>query len=126
MSLTQSPVAVMLPIKDAARAQDFYTHLGLPFDGATNEGELAFRLAGDAQLVLRVLPDVMPSGNTAMSFRVADVAAEIVALEEQGVKFEDYDSPGFTTVDHVLDSGDMKAAWFLDPDGNVLCLHQPA
>src|SRR3954447_11774203 len=127
MSLTQNPVAVMLPITDAARAKQFYsTQLGLSFDGENGDGELAFQLAGDSQLVLRVLPDAKPSPNTAMSFRVGDVAAEIAALEQQGVRFEDYDSPGFTTVDHVFDSGGTKAAWFLDPDGNVLCLHQPA
>jgi len=126
MTVSQSPVAVMLPIRDAGRAQKFYgEQLGLPFDGTNGDEELMFQLAGDAQLVLRVLPDAQPSPNTAMSFRVADVAAEIAALEQQGVKFEDYDSPGFTTVGHILDSGDMRAAWFLDPDGNVLCLHQP-
>jgi hypothetical protein len=31
----------------------------------------------------------------------------------------------FTTVDHVFDDGALKAAWFLDPDGNLLCVHQP-
>jgi hypothetical protein len=59
-----------------------------------------------------------------MSFEVGDIVAEIAALEARGVAFEDYDEPGFTTVDHVLDGGGMLAAWFLDPDGNVLCLHQ--
>ena len=61
-----------------------------------------------------------------MSFEVADIAAEIAALGVRGVTFEDYDLPGFTTVDHVFDAGGMQAAWFLDPDGNMLCLHQPS
>ena len=128
MSLTDSAVSVMLPIRDAARAQEFYeSRLGLPFDGTNDTtGESAYRLAGGSQLVLRVLPDVQPSPNTAMSFEVGDIAAEIAALELRGVVFEDYDQPGFTTVDHVLEDGGMKAAWFLDPDGNVLCLHQLA
>ena len=126
MPLTESAVAVMLPTGDATRAREFYeSRLGLPFDG-TNEasGESMFRLAGGSQLVLRLLPDVTPSPHTAMSFEVADIRAEIDALKSQGVAFEDYDQPGFTTVDHVLDDGRVKAAWFLDPDGNVLCLHQ--
>ncbi len=127
MPLTESAVAVMLPTGDATRAREFYeSRLGLPFDG-TNEasGESMFRLAGGSHLVLRLLPDVTPSPNTAMSFEVADIRAEIDALKSRGVAFEDYDQPGFTTVDHVLDDGRVKAAWFLDPDGNVLCLHQP-
>jgi catechol 2,3-dioxygenase-like lactoylglutathione lyase family enzyme len=126
MSLTDSAVSVMLPIRDAARAQEFYeSRLGLPFAGTNDTtGESAFRLAGGSQLVLRVLPDTQPSPNTAMSFEVGDIAAAIADLESRGVAFEDYDQPGFTTVDHVLDDGGMLAAWFLDPDGNVLCLHQ--
>ena len=126
MSLTDSTVAVMLPTRDAARAQDFYGgSLGLPLDRVSDEGELMFRLAGGSSLVVRPLPEAEPSPNTAMSFEVGDIAAEIADLESRGVKFQDYDSPGFTTVDHILDAGDMRAAWFLDPDGNVLCLHQP-
>lgn len=126
MSLTESAVAVMLPTGDATRAKEFYeSRLGLPYDGTNDAtGEMMFRLAGGSALVLRMLPDTKPSPNTAMSFEVKDIAAEIAALESRGVAFEDYDEPGFTTVDHVLDDAGMKAAWFLDPDGNVLCLHQ--
>jgi catechol 2,3-dioxygenase-like lactoylglutathione lyase family enzyme len=128
MSLTESAVAVMLPTADATRAQEFYeSRLGLPFDGTNDAtGETAFRLAAGSQLVLRLLPEAKPSPNTAMSFQVGDIAAEIADLKSRGVTFEDYDLPGFTTVDHILDDGGMKAAWFLDPDGNILCLHQPA
>jgi catechol 2,3-dioxygenase-like lactoylglutathione lyase family enzyme len=126
MSLTQSPVSVMLPITDPDRARQFYgERLGLAYDGAEGDDEHIYRLAGGSHLVLRVLADAQPSPNTAMSFEVDDVVAEIAALESRGVTFEDYDTPGFTTVDHVLDSNGVRAAWFLDPDGNVLCLHQP-
>lgn len=117
----------MLPIRDAARAREFYeSRLELPFAGTNDTtGESVYRLAGGSQLVLRVLPDARPSPHTAMSFEVDDIRAEISALTSRGVAFEDYDQPGFTTVDHVFDGGDTLAAWFLDPDGNVLCLHQP-
>lgn len=125
MTLTDSVVAVMLPVGDAARAQDFYERrLGLPFDGTGPGGELMFRLAGGSHLALRQLPDARPSPNTAMSFEVADITGEISDLESRGVQFEDYDLPDLKTVDHVFDDGASKAAWFLDPDGNVLCLHE--
>ena len=45
-------------------------------------------------------------------------------LEQRGVVFDDYDLPDLKTVDHVCVMGAEKAAWFKDPDGNVLCLHQ--
>ena len=125
MSLSNSVVAVMLPTGDATRAQEFYEkRLGLPFDGTGGSDELMFGLGGGSHLVVRVLPDVQPSPNTAMSFEVADIGAEIADLESRGVRFEDYDLPDMKTVDHVFDDGSMKAAWFLDPDGNILCIHQ--
>ncbi len=126
MSLTESAVAVMLPTGDATRAKEFYEgRLGLPFDGTNDTtGESMYRLAGGSHLVVRLLPDAKPSPNTAMSFEVGDIAAEIADLQSRGVTFEDYDLPEMKTVDHVFDDGTMKAAWFLDPDGNVLCLHQ--
>ncbi len=126
MSLTESAVAVMLPTGDATRAKEFYEgRLGLPFDGTNDTtGESMYRLAGGSHLVVRLLPDAKPSPNTAMSFEVRDIAAEIADLQSRGVTFEDYDLPEMKTVDHVFDDGTMKAAWFLDPDGNVLCLHQ--
>jgi hypothetical protein len=40
------------------------------------------------------------------------------------VSFEDYDLPDLHTEGHIATMGSEKAAWFLDPDGNVLCLHQ--
>lgn len=125
MALTDSAVAVMLPITDAARAREFYgERLGLAYDGTDEEGSLSFRAGGGATLVLRQLPAGSQSANTAMSFKVDDITSEISDLEGRGVTFEDYDQPGFTTVDHVFDGGGLKAAWFLDPDGNILCLHQ--
>jgi catechol 2,3-dioxygenase-like lactoylglutathione lyase family enzyme len=125
MSIAESRVSVMLPVSDPGRAQEFYgERLGLTYDGSHGDDELMYRLAGGAQLVLRVLPDVHPSPNTTMSFEVDDLPSEIAAFEGRGVAFEDYDSPGFTSVGHIVEADGMRAAWFHDPDGNVLCLHQ--
>lgn len=125
MSLNDSSVAVMLPISDPDRAQKFYTdQLGLPYEGINEQGELMYRLAGGAELVLLPRPDEKPLGSTAMSFEVPDLAQEIADLEARGVAFEDYDLPGLKTENHVATMGNEKAAWFLDPTGNVLCVHQ--
>jgi predicted enzyme related to lactoylglutathione lyase len=32
--------------------------------------------------------------------------------------------PGLKTVDHVCVLGSEKVAWFSDPEGNILCLHE--
>jgi catechol 2,3-dioxygenase-like lactoylglutathione lyase family enzyme len=125
MSISESRVSVMLPITEPDRAQQFYgERLGLAYDGRHASDEVMYQLAGGARLVLRILPDAHPSPNTAMSFEVDDVTAEIAVLEGRGVVFEDYDTPGFTSVGHVVEGEGMRAAWFHDPDGNVLCLHE--
>jgi catechol 2,3-dioxygenase-like lactoylglutathione lyase family enzyme len=125
MSLTESPVATMLPVSDATRAQQFYSDkLGLPFVGVNAEGSLIYTLAGGTQLVLLPRPDGQRADSTAMSFEVTDIDREIQELEARGVVFEDYDLPGLTTEHHVCHLGAERSAWMLDPDGNVLCLHQ--
>jgi len=125
MSLAHRAVAMMLPVTDVDRARSFYDEsLGLDYTGTNDEGSAMFALDGGTTLVLLPRPDSRPSESTAMSFEVDDVSSEISALEGRGVTFEDYDLPDFKTVDHVCEFGDERAAWFKDPDGNVLCLHQ--
>lgn len=55
---------------------------------------------------------------------MADIAATIDALKRSGVVFENYDFPDFKTINHVCVLGAEKAAWFKDPEGNLLCLHE--
>ena len=125
MSLAERGVAVMLPVDDVDRAKKFYVEsLGLDYTGTDGEGSAKFRLGGGASLVLLPRPGSVRVESTAMSWEVDDVAKEVEDLESHGVVFEDYDVPGLTTVDHVADMEGEKAAWFRDPDGNVLCVHQ--
>jgi predicted enzyme related to lactoylglutathione lyase len=125
MSLTSSTVAVMLPVTDVDRAKQFYSEsLSLDFTGMNDEGSPMYALGGGTTLVLLPRPDGARSDSTAMSFEVEDVENEVRDLEGRGVAFADYDLPGLKTVNHVCELGSEKAAWFNDPDGNVLCLHQ--
>ena len=125
MSLAHRSVAMMLPVTDIDRAQTFYTEsLGLDYTGTNDEGSAMFSLAGGSTLLLLPRPEGTRSESTSMSFEVDDIGTEISALEGRGVVFEDYDLPEIRTVDHVCEFGTEKAAWFKDPDGNVLCVHQ--
>jgi catechol 2,3-dioxygenase-like lactoylglutathione lyase family enzyme len=125
MELTSAPVTTMLPITDPLRARAFYEErLGLPFAGADAEGKLIFDLAGGAKLALTQRPEGVQAAHTVMSFEVTDIGASIRELEQGGVTFQDYDLPGLRTVEHVCVLGSEKAAWFEDPDHNILCLHE--
>ena len=125
MSLATSAVAALLPVADIDRAKGFYDRLDLPFLGTNDEGSLMYQLSG-ATLILLPRDAGTQNSSTALTWEVADVAAEIADLEGRGVVFEDYDLPGLKTVDHIAEMGGEKAAWFKDPDGNVLCVHQMA
>lgn len=53
------------------------------------------------------------------------VVTTILQIKDGASAVEFYrDLPGLKTVDHVCVLGPEKAAWFEDPDGNVLCLHE--
>jgi len=125
MTLAAAVPTTILPSArpDASRA--FYSDvLGLPFRGTAADGKLLFGLAGGGTLALIEKADGAQAEHTAISFEVADIGAAIQDLQSRGVVFDDYDLPGLQTVDHVCVLGAEKAAWFKDPDGNILCLHE--
>ncbi|WP_298231908.1 VOC family protein [uncultured Azohydromonas sp.] len=114
----------MLPVKDMQRARRFYEEqLGLEAQGLRPDGKFIYRCGGTA-LALFPKAEGTKAEHTALSFRVADIAQAVAELQQRGVRFADYDLPGFKTVDHVCVLGSEKAAWFEDPEGNILCLHQ--
>jgi catechol 2,3-dioxygenase-like lactoylglutathione lyase family enzyme len=61
---------------------------------------------------------------TALTFTVGDeIEKEVDALRKKGVDFERYEMPGTKLEGDIHVMKDMKAAWFKDPDGNILCMH---
>ncbi len=59
---------------------------------------------------------------TAVTWAVEDLEGVIRDLKAKGVRFEHYDLPGTTRKGDVHGTGKTKAAWFKDPDGNILAL----
>lgn len=122
--LSDSPVTTMLPVRDMDRARGFYEgRLGLAPGGFRPDGKFVYAVAGST-LALFPKPEGTKADHTAVSFRVADIAASIEQLKRAGVVFEDYDFPGLKTVNHVCVLGAEKAAWFKDTEGNFLCIHE--
>lgn len=122
--LSDANVTTMLPVRDVDRARRFYEGcFGLKPGGFKPDGKLVYTVGGST-LALFPKPEGTKADHTAISFRVADIAASIAQLERAGVVFEDYDFPGLKTVGHVCVLGAEKAAWFKDPEGNVLCIHE--
>ena len=125
MSLATAPATTILPTSQADAARAFYADaLGLPFRGRDADGKLLFALSAGSTLALIEKPAGSQADHTSISFEVANIDASIADLQARGVVLDDYDLPGLRTVEHVCVLGAEKAAWFKDPDGNILCLHE--
>jgi catechol-2,3-dioxygenase len=59
---------------------------------------------------------------TAATWIINDVEQTTKALKAKGVTFEHYNFPGMTVKGDVHIAGNLKTAWFKDPDGNILAL----
>jgi hypothetical protein len=55
------------------------------------------------------------SASTAF-WSVNDVVAEVADLKARGVVFEEYDTPGFKTVNSIATGGGAQTAWFKDSE----------
>jgi catechol 2,3-dioxygenase-like lactoylglutathione lyase family enzyme len=122
------PVTATVPTSDLERARAFYSDvLGLGEVG-TMEGEsVHYECGAGTMLELYRTRAGVASGHTEAGWQVADIEAVVTGLRERGVEFEEYDlGDGMKTENGILAAGDDKAAWFKDPDGNVLGLFQAA
>ena len=123
-TLARADVTVILPVKELERARDFYVNrLGLEAEGLAADGKFIVRANG-TRIALMPKPGGTKAEHTALSFKVDSITAQIHALKGRGISFHDYDLPGFKTVEHIAVLGNEKAAWFSDPEGNILCLHE--
>jgi catechol 2,3-dioxygenase-like lactoylglutathione lyase family enzyme len=106
---------------DAARA--FYERtLGLKVVGTEREELVAFRSGSTALYVYRS-QYAGTNRATAVTWVVGDeVDAVARALKAKGVAFEHYDMPEMKREGDVHVGGDIRVAWFKDPDGNILSI----
>ena len=130
--LKDGRVATRLPAQDLERARAFYSEkLGLdPVE--ERPGGLRYTVAsGEFGLFASAGG---PSGDhTQMGWEVDDIDATVAELRSRGVVFEEYDFPGFETVDGIatIDGNypskgtGERAVWFRDSEGNLLGIGQP-
>jgi len=122
--LSKSTVSACIPVSDVQRARKFYeSTLGLKVKQETPGGTM-FE-CGNASTLF-----VYPSGGagtnkaTTATWNVSDIHAAVADLKSKGVSFEEYDMPGLKTEDGIATTGNAKAAWFKDTEGNILGIVQ--
>ena len=122
--LSQLEAAAVLPAKDLRRAKSFYKDkLGME-PAEEREGELRFRTAAGAAVLMYETENAGTAKNTALLLMSPDVQAEVARLREAGVVFEEYDMPGLKTENGIAKNGGELAAWFKDSEGNIVCVAQ--
>ena len=105
-----------------APARKFYEEvLGLREVGTEGDGFVSYRTQ-DSMLFVYRSRFAGTSEATVVTWIVPDVDEAVEALKARGVVFEHYDMPGMTREVDIYVSGNMKVAWFADPDGNILNL----
>jgi len=119
--LKDSAAVATIAVKNLEAAKKFYEGtLGLKLD-VGREGAQGFR-SGDAPLFVYESQYAGTNQATAATWVLDDVDGAVKDLKAKGVTFEHYDMPGMTHEGDVHVAGDMRAAWFKDPDGNILAL----
>jgi catechol 2,3-dioxygenase-like lactoylglutathione lyase family enzyme len=112
-------------VDDLQKAEEFYGEtLGLKIKVLDEEnGLLQLDLAGDRPTLVYLQPDATPASYTILNFPVEDVDKAVDELAQRGVRFERYD--GFEQDEKGINRGPgPQIAWFKDPAGNVLSVHQ--
>jgi catechol 2,3-dioxygenase-like lactoylglutathione lyase family enzyme len=129
LALDHQPEAAMLgdkaaivtvAVKDLATARRFYENtLGLKRTGDDDPEYSAYRTGSGSLMVYRSRY-AGTNQATSVTWTVENGVEDMVrALKAKGVAFERYDLPDTTVQGDVHVTGDQKAAWFKDPDGNI-------
>jgi catechol 2,3-dioxygenase-like lactoylglutathione lyase family enzyme len=110
-----------MPAQDFERAKGFYADkLGLTPVEDTDQG--ARYRVGETEFLLFPSTGKASGDHTQLGLEVDDLDSAVKTLRDEGVEFEEYDMPGFKTVEGIAEGEGQKAAWFKDSEGNLIVL----
>lgn len=119
--LDNAKVAATIPAQQLDRARAYYDEkLGLKPTEERPEG-LVYECGGGSFLLFPSSGEASGT-HTQLSWAVDDLNAAVDQLRRNGVVFEEYDLPGFKTVDGIAEIEGERGAWFKDSEGNLLAL----
>jgi catechol 2,3-dioxygenase-like lactoylglutathione lyase family enzyme len=121
--LGDNDATATIAVKDIEAARRFYESVvGLTPMPASEPGVLPFK-TGKTSILVYQSQFAGTNRATAATWMVdGDLEAVVEALKAKGVKFEHYDFPGMERQGDLHVTGKSRAAWFKDPDGNILAL----
>ena len=111
---------VVLPASDVERARRWYKEkLGLEHSRA-EFGGYWYEFEGGCTIALTPGRFAGPAQSSSAGWIVEDIESVMETLRSRGVVFEEYSQPGLRTQNGLFSLGPMRAAWFKDPEGNIL------
>ena len=110
-----------IAVKNLEIAKKFYEDtLGLSQVGAEGKELIVFK-SGNTIIYVYQSQNAGTNQATAVTWIVGEEMEDVVQeLKNKGVNFEHYDMPDMVREGEIHVFGDMKVAWFKDPDGNIL------
>ena len=110
-----------IAVKDLDAARKFYEGTLRLKKSGPDDPEFSTYRSGDSALMVYRSQYAGTNKATAATWQVGDALDEVVrTLKSAGIAFEHYDMPDARREGDVHVFGDFKAAWFKDPDGNIL------
>ncbi len=122
--LKDSEVHANVPAADLKRARTFYTEtLGLT---PSHEDDYTVRFPTPSGSWFQIYETSYAGTgkHTVAQFEVPDLTTVVRELRAKGVTFETYDLPGVEWDGEIASMGGLRVAWFLDSEGNTLCLDE--
>jgi catechol 2,3-dioxygenase-like lactoylglutathione lyase family enzyme len=121
--LSQANVHATIAVKNLDEVKKFYSDkLGLTSE--QTPGGLIYRCGEGSWFFLYSTATAQPVEHTVMGWNVDNIEDEVKELKSHGVEFIEYDIPQLKTTDGIATFEGNKAAWFKDPEDNVLSLIQ--
>ncbi|HET7059805.1 MAG TPA: VOC family protein [Candidatus Saccharimonadales bacterium] len=117
--LGDKDVCATIAVSDLDAAEKFYGGtLGL--EAVKDGGGGVFYKSGNSGIFIYQSSSAGTNKATYAAWSVDDVEATAKELEGKGVKFEQYDDLPGERQGNIHIMGDIKSAWFTDPEGNIL------
>ena len=122
--LADLEVNPIIAVSDIQRARKFYEEkLGLVPSIELPDGSLMYQCK-IGRFNLYTSQNAGTAKNTVMGWLTDDIERDVRELKSRGVVFEEYDFPGFKTVDGIAKLPGERGAWFQDSEGNILAIGQ--
>ncbi len=119
--LSNKSALANIAVKNLEISRKFYENI-LELEEIDSVGdEVVVYRCGNSAIIVYQSQYAGTNKATSATWKVGeDMDALVKELKSKGVQFEHYEMPNTTLKDDIHYDGDMKVAWFKDPDGNIL------